>query len=238
MRAGLPATGIGHDPLCGVYYGEVTQNKDDDGLARVKLKFPWLPNSDQDQSHWAHLAVPMAGHEFGTFTLPEVGDIVMVMFLAGDIRFPIVVGGAWSETDNPPETNEDGKNNYRLIKSRAGHRLLFDDSPGKIKIALIDRTDSNFVGCGHFPEGADSPNKFELKAPSGDKGVAIASMEGDVDIHCPKGKFSVASKGVEMTTEQACEIKAGGELTLEGGQMQLSSTGEGKYEGSSTSIGP
>lgn len=229
----------GHDPLCGVYYAKVTQNKDDDGLARLKLMFPWLPNSDQDQSHWAHLAVPMAGHEFGTFTLPEVGDIVMVMFLSGDIRFPIVVGGTWSNEDKPPEDNEDGKNNYRLIKSRSGHRLLFDDSKGKVKVVLTDRTNGNFAGCGTFAEGEKSPNKMELKAKGGSKGVAIASMEGKVNIHCPKGKLSISAKTVEVTTDQACEIKAGGELTLEGGSMLQCTAGtEGKYEGSKTTIGP
>ena len=34
-------------------------NKDPENLARVKVKFPWL--SDDDESHWASIATPMAG---------------------------------------------------------------------------------------------------------------------------------------------------------------------------------
>lgn len=245
MRSfGVPAPSTGDMGMGGVYYAIVTQNKDEDKkLGRVKVRFPWLPGGDTDQSAWAHIAVPMCGSEFGTFTLPEVGDTVAVVFIAGDINHPVVIGGVWNSVDTPPEKNENGKNDFRFIKSRSGHRVLLDDS-SKAKVVFTDRTDTNFVGVGNFPEGGDSPNKMELKTPSAingspSKGVALASMEGTVNIWCPNGTLQIDAQHVEITASDKAEIKAGGDMKLESGvQAIVSSTGAGKYEGSKTNIGP
>ena len=240
---GTPSPQTGDMALCGVYYAIVTQNKDEQKLGRIKVRFPWLPGGDQDQSAWAQLLVPMAGAEFGTFTLPEVEDTVAVVFLSGDINYPVVIGGIWSSVDKPPEANENGKNDFRFIKSRSGHRLLLDDSD-KTKIALTDRTNTNFAGTGTFAEGGDSPNKMELAVPkpingSPTKGVAVASMEGTVNLWCPNGTLKIEAKDVEITASDKANIQAGGEVKLEGGMnAKVCSAGAGKYEGSQVKIGP
>ncbi len=228
--------------LNGIYHAIVTQNKDEQQLARVRVRFPWLPGGDQDQSHWALLSVPMMGAEFGTFTLPEVNDTVLVMFLAGDIRRPVVIGGAWSKEDAPPECNENGKNDFRFIKSRSGHRLLFDDSD-KTKVVVTDKTNENYIGCGTYAEGGESPNKFALTGPgpiNGDakEGVAVSSMQGTVNLWCPNGTLKISAKHVEMTASDKMEVKAGGALGVEGGMCgEMKSSGAGKYAGSTTKVG-
>jgi len=225
---------------CGVYYAIVTQNKDEDAkVARVKVRFPWMPGGDKDQSHWAGIAIPMSGDKFGTYTVPEVDDTVYVVFLAGDINHPVVIGGGWNKTDTPPEDNANGKNDFRFIKSRSGHRLLFDDS-SKSKVVLTDKTNGNFVGCGEFAEGGDGANKMELltagaKGGSHKKGVAIASMEGTVNIWCPKGELKLTAKHVEMVATGKGEVKAGGDMTLEGKAVKAAGMA-GKFEGSKLKI--
>lgn len=226
---------------CGVYYAIVTQNKDEDQkVARIKVRFPWLPGGDKDQSHWASIAVPMTGDTFGTYTLPEVDDTVYVVFLGGDFNHPVVIGGGWNKTDTIPEANENGKNDFRFIKSRSGHRLLFDDSDSA-KVVLTDRTNGNFVGCGTFAAGGDGPNKMELATPgakngSHEKGVAIASMEGTVNLWCPNGELKVDSKHVEWVGSDKGEVKAGGDMTLEGKSVTAAGMA-GKFEGSKLKIG-
>jgi phage baseplate assembly protein gpV len=244
MRSfGVPSPATGDMAMGGIYYAIVTQNKDERKLGRVKVRFPWMPEGDKDQSAWAHIAVPMCGDEFGTFTLPEVNDTVAVVFLAGDINHPVVIGGVWSTEDTPPEVNENGKNDFRFIKSRSGHRVLLDDS-NKTKLVFTDRTNTNYIGAGNFPEGGDSPNKMELEAPSAingspTEGVAVASMEGTMNIWCPNGTLTIKAQHVEFTASDKAAVKAGGDMTLESGmQATLSSTGAGKYEGSNTNIGP
>lgn len=241
---GRPSSPTGDFGLCGVYYAMVTENKDEEmQLGRIQVRFPWMPGGEADMAAWAQLAVPMEGNQFGTFTLPEKGDIVAVMFLSGDIRYPIIIGGVWSSVDKPPEDNANGKNDFRFIKSRAGHRMLLDDSD-KTKVVLTDYTNTNYVGVGHYPEGGDSPNKMKLETPSPingnpEKGVAVCSMQGKVNVWCPNGTLTVKGKDIEVTASQKINIKAGGELKLEGGMTsEATSTGPGKYEGSSIKIGP
>ena len=118
-RAGLSDD---HAKLSGVAVGIVTNNQDPQQLGRVKVRFPWLPG--EDESFWAMIAVLMAGHERGTYFLPEVDDQVLVAFEHGDIRRPYVLGALWHRAAPPPETNADGKNNKRLIRSRSGLQRL------------------------------------------------------------------------------------------------------------------
>jgi uncharacterized protein involved in type VI secretion and phage assembly len=127
--------------IAGVVVGVVTNNQDPDGLNRVKVKFPWL--SDEDESTWARVAVPMAGKDRGIYFLPEVDDEVLVAFEQGDLRFPYVVGCLWNGKDTPPAKNDDGKNNIRMIKSRGGHMIRLSDEDGKEKIDITDKDGKN-----------------------------------------------------------------------------------------------
>jgi len=224
MNTGGPKRAGSDMSLAGVFYGIVTQNKDDDKtLARVKVRLPWLPGGDNDQAHWARVAVPLIGQEFGTFVLPEVGDQVLVMFIAGDIRWPVVVGATWNQTDAPPETNDNGDNDFRLIKSHSGHRLLLDDSD-KTKIVLTDLANEQYVGVGAFDSGGSSSNKMKLDAPQGingapKEGVALVSVEGTLNLWAPKGKLQIDANHVELTAADAAEVKSGGDMTLKGSSM-------------------
>ena len=141
MRAGGPAKDSLGNLYFGVHYGVVVQNKDPDNLDRIKVRFPWIDKGDQDQSHWAQLLTPMEGNKFGWYTLPDIDDVVAVMFVAGEMSQPVVLGGIWSKVDVSPEPNEDGKNNFRGYRSRSGHRLILDDT-AKTKVVLADKAEA------------------------------------------------------------------------------------------------
>lgn len=100
---------VGHESgyVKGVAVAIVTQNKDEDGLCRVKVRFPW--HDKPRESYWARLAMPMAGDGRGTVFIPEVDDEVLVAFEREDLRFPYVLGALWNGKDKPPLANDDGK---------------------------------------------------------------------------------------------------------------------------------
>jgi len=80
----------------GVVAGVVTDLRDPDGRHRVRVRFPW---HEPDEGVWAGRAIP-PGTDPSSF-LPEVDDEVLVAFVHGDIRTPVVVGELWGGGDAP-----------------------------------------------------------------------------------------------------------------------------------------
>lgn len=109
---------------------------------------------------------------------------------------------------------------------------------------LTDNGNKNYAGVGNFAEGGDSPNKMKLETPSAingspEKGVAVNSSQGTINIWCPNGTLKVEGQHVEITATQKANVKAGGEFKAEGStKAESTSVGPGKYEGSSLSVGP
>jgi phage baseplate assembly protein gpV len=223
--------------LPGVYYGVVTQNKDPEGQNRIKVRLPWLDKGDVDQTHWAQLSTPMEGKKFGFYTLPDIDDAVLVMFMGGDLRQPVLIGGVWSKTDAPPEVNEDGKNNFRGYRSRAGARLILDDSK-KPKIVLADSTAKNVVGIGNFLEDGVGPNKCAVFKPgmSGDSGISISTMEGKFEV-VATGKITIkAGKDVKMNATTTVDVKADSELKLDSTSLKMNSGSTANYVGKPANV--
>lgn len=227
MRAGGPRIESLDQVQYGLHYAVVCQNKDPDGLGRVRVRLPWLDGGDTDQTFWAQLLTPMEGDKFGWYTLPDIDDVVVVMFIAGDVSQPVIVGGVWSTPDHPPEPNEDGKNNFRGYRSRSGHRLILDDS-AKTKVVLADKTGKNMVGVGNFDQEGAGPNVCAIYKPpmSGSEGVSFSTMEGKLEMTCKDGKLTVeAGKLIKINAKTTIEIKAGNNLTLKGGSAAKFTSG-------------
>lgn len=195
--------------IFGVVSGLVTDNKDPDGLGRVKLRFPWL--AEDDESAWAPVASPMAGGERGIFFLPEVEDEVLVAFLHGDLRQPFVLGGLWNGKDKPPETNGDGNNDVRVIKTRSGHLLRFTDKDGGEKIEVVDKGGKNSI----------------VIDTSGDT-VTITSGK-DIVLDAASGKITLNAKDVEIKASASGKFEAGS-------SMDLKASGQANLKGATVNI--
>jgi uncharacterized protein involved in type VI secretion and phage assembly len=239
MRAGGPKVESLDNVLFGLHYGVVCQNNDPDKLDRIKVRLPWLDDGDKDQTHWAQLVTPMEGKKFGVYTLPDVDDVVVVMFIAGDTSQPVILGGVWSTPDNSPEPNEDGKNNFRGYRSRVGHRMVFDDS-GKTKVYFADKTTKLMVGVGNFAKDGAGPNICAVHKPpmAGDTGVSISSMEGNLEITCKDGALKMtAGKNVKINAKETIDVKAGSEINMDGSSAaKLTSQDNSNYDAGTIDI--
>lgn len=124
--------------IYGAVVGVVSNTSDPDALGRVKVRFPWL--KEDAESRWARLVSFMAGPERGAVFRPEVDEEVLVLFEHGDMRFPYIVGSVWNGKDKPPtEKGSDADNHVRMIKSRSGHTVILDDTPGSEKVTVTDK---------------------------------------------------------------------------------------------------
>jgi uncharacterized protein involved in type VI secretion and phage assembly len=119
----------------GVYPALVTDIVDPESLGRIQLKFPWLGADGDAVRCWATLLSPYADDDQGFQVLPAVDTQVVVAFEAGDLRRPYIIGAAWNGREAMPEAPEAG-NNKRLIKTRSGSLLEFDDTDGAARVTL------------------------------------------------------------------------------------------------------
>lgn len=191
----------------GVAVAVVRENKDDSGMARVKVSYPW--HDQPQQSYWARVATPMAGKQRGIYFLPEVGDEVLVAFDRGDLRFPYVLGALWNGVDAAARNNQDGKNDIREVRTRKGHKLTFDDgSKGLVQLELNDGRRLTF--------------KDDLVELVDGKGNALAfkSNGGEVTLEAAT-KLTLKAPQVVVDGTTTTEVKAGVTLTLRGTTVNI-----------------
>jgi phage protein D len=89
--------------------GVVTNNKDPESRARVRVKYPSL--SDTEESAWARVVTPSTGNARGLLMLPQPDEEVIIGFEHGDTRRPVVIGSVFNGKDKPGpdlEQNKDG----------------------------------------------------------------------------------------------------------------------------------
>lgn len=197
----------------GIVIGIVTNNKDPEGLGRVKITFPWL--SGDNETDWARVATSMGGKEMGIFFLPEVEDQVIVAFEQGDVNRPFVIGSLWSKEDKPPEKNADGKNNIRKIKSRSGHEIILDDSDAKEKLSLHTKGGHQIV-----LDDSSGQEKITIKDKSESNFIELDSSQNSILISSQM-KISLKSTEIEVEASGNMTLKAGGILTIQGSLVKI-----------------
>ncbi len=119
----------------GVYPAIVTRIVDPESLGRIEVKLPWLGADGDAVRAWATLLSPYADDDQGFMMLPAVDTQVVLAFEAGDLRRPYILGSAWNGREALPQAPET-PNNRRLIKTRSGSLLEFDDTDGAAKVTL------------------------------------------------------------------------------------------------------
>ncbi len=206
-------SGTDQNKISGVVVGIVTDNKDPSSLGRVKLQFPW--RNGADTTTWVRIAVPMAGNGRGTYFIPEVGDEVLVAFDHGMIDSPFVVGALWNGKDKPPDSNQSGKNDKRLIKSRSGHQLIFDDTNGKEKVEIQ-------TNAGHqiILDDSSGNEKIQIIDKSGSNSIIIDSSQNSISIQS-QTKLSIKAQMIEIKADANIDVEASGVLTLKGAIVKI-----------------
>ncbi|ACB35303.1 Rhs element Vgr protein [Leptothrix cholodnii SP-6] len=93
--------------------------------------------AQQDAPLWARVVAPFAGDDRGVFFLPDVDDEVLVVFVQGDARYPLIVGGLWNGgAQSPADIESGGQNRYKRIKSKNGIVITLDDQSGQETLQL------------------------------------------------------------------------------------------------------
>src|ERR1051326_309467 len=170
----------------GSYLATVVAVDDPQHLSRVKIRLFCADGvTDHDGPIWARVAVPFAGDEHGAFFIPDVGDEVVVNFVNGDPRLPIVLGSLWNGNAKPAETlggSGDKVDRWTFVGKR------------KTRIAIV--------------EEQDGQAKIELSTPGGVSATLQETSGGKIEYKAAGTTITVDTSGVSITTSSTVTVKA------------------------------
>lgn len=200
----MPAIDFHADPVHACHLAKVVSVQDPDSLARVKVKLLTV-DGDGEAEIWARVAVPFAGADRGALFIPDVDDEVLVTFIAGDSRFPIVIGGLWNGAQNPPEQFSGDRVDRWTITGKAGTR-----------IAIVETSAS----------GA----KIEFSTPNGIKGTLTDESGGSIKFEDTGGNsITIDSQGIALQAASKVKVTAG-QVEVSAGMVKVDA-GMSKFSG-------
>lgn len=148
-------------------------------------------SSETESLIWARLAVPDAGAARGTFSRPEPGDEVVLGFLNDDPRQAIILGAVYSEKNVPP-WEITADNFEKGFVSRENLKLYFNDQEKSIT----------------------------LETPAANK-ITILD-EGKIQIvDSNNNQLVMDANGITISSDKDITIKAGGNVAIEGSQVDV-----------------
>jgi uncharacterized protein involved in type VI secretion and phage assembly len=183
------------------FLATVVSVKDPENHNRIQVRvFNVDGVADQDAPVWARVAVPFAGSNRGAFFIPDVGDEVLVVYLAGDSRAPIVLGGLWNGHDSAPDSfggSGDSVDRW-TITGKAGTKIsIVEDSSGPT---------------------------IEFQTPGGVKGTLTDSGGGSIEFDALQTSLRIDSSGLTVNAATAnVQITAATSMTLTAPQLTVNS---------------
>lgn len=180
-----PASGL-LPAIEGLQIGIVSQlGEDPDGEDRILVKVPTI--SADDDGIWTRQATLDAGENRGTYFRPEIGDEVVLGFLNGDPRDPVMLGMLHSSAKPSPLPATDD-NHEKGYQSRSMMKMEFNDD-------LV---------------------AFNLETPAGNK-LILSEDEGGITIEDENGnKIVMSSDGILIESAKDINLKATGDVNIEG----------------------
>jgi len=186
----------------GLQIGIVTQLQDDPD-GEDRIHIQLPIINNEEQGVWARVATLDAGENRGSFFRPEIEDEVIVGFINDDPNDAIVLGMLHSSAKPAPITASDDNHEKGFI-TRSEMKILFDDD----KISCTIET----------PAG----KKMTLDE---DAGVIIIEDENS-------NVITLDDSGITMESAGDINIKASGDLNMEGTNVSIKANAEFMAEGS------
>lgn len=219
-----PYTNTGIAPAAKSQLAVVTDNVDDAGMARVKVRFSWM--KDDEKSPWIPVLIPHAGKDKGFRFLPEIDDEVMVQFTDGNAELPYVTGAIYTEKHKPGVPEKD--NNIKRIGTKTGRRLEIDDEKGELmladdfeneignRISMLKSKEQKII---KISSGNDDDN-FSVVFLDGERGRATIGVKSGGNVIL-KIDLQKEEKVMDITAAGTINIKADQTLNLEADEIHM-----------------
>ena len=170
-------------PTSNLQLAEVVAVNDPDNRGRIQVRLlSFDAVGEQDAPVWARVAVPYAGPDRGAFMIPGIGEEVIVGFINGDPRLPIVTGALWNGRHSPPEQ----------LPGDAVDRWSFVGTNGT-RIAIV--------------EESAGTSAIEFSTPAGVTGTLTDDGGGKIRLHASGATITIDSSGVSIQAPGQVKIE-------------------------------
>ena len=190
-RSCVPRAQTTDNRFFGVVEGLVVDVFDPDKEGKIKVRFPWF--DDDMVTEYCRVCQLYAGNGYGALFVPEVGDEVLIGFIHGDMRLPIILGGLYNGKDKP-SSNREKTQDQKLIRTKAGHEIVFDDHKKTLTIK---------TPAGHTLELDDDPKKVTLKTASG-QSVVLDGSSSMITVEATNVALKATSVSVQAGQVELC----------------------------------
>jgi uncharacterized protein involved in type VI secretion and phage assembly len=237
-------------PQSNLILARVTNVTDPDNVGRIKCK-PLTAGEEPEESEWCYRLAPWGSDGSGAFVVPNVGDLVVLAYLFGEITRPVILGSVLTGT--APNIAIDGSNETTLIKSKNGleiklnqkrdsEKLTLTTSKGatvilddiKGNISLSDKDGKTSITMDTVGGSIELKAKTKLIFSAGDTNITLNSS-GSADISS-KASLKVESASVEIKGKNTASVNAGQVEVKAQGQLAVQAGGLVNIKGSMVKI--
>lgn len=179
---------VTHNPYItqDVQLAQVTSVNDREGLNRVQVELLSHSGSPQQEGTlWARVATPFAGANRGAFFIPDIGDEVVVSFINGDSRYPVILGSLWNGRDSAPETlggSGDAVDRWTFVGKNSTRIAIVEESPGSETISFT--------------------------TPAGTSGELTDTGGGKIEFKAAGTTITIDTQGVSINTPGQVKVQA------------------------------
>ncbi len=217
-----------------------------------------LKNSRVNNAELELRKVPIATGIIGAAAIPNVGDLVLVSFVHGNINQPIITARLYNDEDRPPicnsneiiqrlplanEDNETIKLEMRNIPENNPPREALLEMPDKTRVKISDSqilTQVNQTRIG-IRQPAESDGSITIE--SGKSKVKI-NQDGDITVESEgqmtltaSGDMTLQASNINMKSDQTLNIEAGTDGSFKiGANGQVEAGGTLNIKGASVNI--
>jgi uncharacterized protein involved in type VI secretion and phage assembly len=206
-------------------FAHTSEDDDNNYECNVRLK-----NSNAKGAALELRKVPIATGLIGNAALPNIGDLVVVSFVQGNVNQPIITGRLYNDEDRPPihnpneiihrlpfsaEDTETVKLDLRNIADNDPPRELMLEMPAKIKIQVNDHQVLTQVDQTKITVIQKGDDDGTITIESGKSRVTI-SQDGDIQVQS-EGDLALTANGDMQLQAPNINIKSDQELKIEAG---------------------
>jgi phage baseplate assembly protein gpV len=208
----------------GKFRGIVTDNKDPQKRGRLKLHVPSVL-ADQD-TDWALPCLPYGGFDQqGLFMIPQVDAQVWVEFEEGDIHRPIWVGTFWQQESDTPKDAAREEPTTRLLQTKSGHILQFDDEDGKEQFRLYHPKGAEMLIDKNGTISLTDTSGAVLKMDAENSEIILEDANGNIMTMNSSGTKVEDSNGNVIEMAAAGITAAAPKIVIKGSQVHLGDEG-------------